>query len=482
MNKSITTIVKQARESISKGNYDLALRLTRDFIETIVTEPILTGQVFSSKKLDLLCQDIGALNLPNALDFLENLTVQEKSSTIIYIVSRLQNSGGHLHVILNMIAAQTEKKHLILSTEVAGASNISFTLSTVQQSSSVEFLVAPRGSLESKLTWLQGFLLAYDPEHVYLFNHHQDSVAASAIVPKMNIKGSFCHHGDHHICLGVHINHLRHIDFHPMGYHHCRDNLGIDNIYLPLICHDKGLIIRERLNASCKPINTFTIARSNKVEIPYFASYISIVPRILETTGGVHLHIGKLTPKAIRYIKKELRKLDVPDNRFVYIEWTDDIRSTMETHEVDVYISSFPLAAGMTIIEVMSAGIPVILHSHIFSRVHSSLELAYPEAFKWGVEEELLLYLSSLTQENLAVESLRARHHYELYHQPKILSDFLENKVSNIVKVPELSNQFNPCAEEWAAWVVSEINIKHILYRSFYRFWRRLRAFLNISL
>ncbi len=56
----------------------------------------------------------------------------------------------------------------------------------------------------------------------------------------MKLDASFYHHGDHHLCLGVYLSHLEHIDPHPMGYHNCRDALGIDNTYIPLTVDDKG--------------------------------------------------------------------------------------------------------------------------------------------------------------------------------------------------------------------------------------------------
>jgi len=58
-----------------------------------------------------------------------------------------------------------------------------------------------KGSYLQRLTWLKKRLLEIQVENNYLFNHHQDSVAVSDIVPEMGLKTSFYHHGDHHLCL-----------------------------------------------------------------------------------------------------------------------------------------------------------------------------------------------------------------------------------------------------------------------------------------
>ena len=46
-----------------KGDVDQALRLIRDCVERIITEPLCTSQVYGSKTLDELCQRIGKVSL-----------------------------------------------------------------------------------------------------------------------------------------------------------------------------------------------------------------------------------------------------------------------------------------------------------------------------------------------------------------------------------------------------------------------------------
>lgn len=473
--RSISALKVKIETVLHYGRINLALREIHDFVERIITEPVCTAQVFASRDLDQLCLRIGRDNLAKlsvlqddlALDSIENVTV-------VYLVSRLQRSGGHSRLVHDFISAQPEKDHLILSTEVGGPSDKDF-LQLFSEVENVRFVYSPGGNFEARLSWLQSTLLSSRASHVFLFNHHQDSVAVAALVPELGIKGSFCHHGDHHICLGVHLGHLAHIDFHPMGYHHCRDELGIDNIFIPLTIEDKGARIAGQPFLRDGVLTTCTAARSNKIEIPYFVNYLDMVPKLLKATNGKHVHIGRLTPWALFRIRRGLRRLGIPADRFVYIPWVPSVWTALHEHHVDMYIASFPYGGGLTLIEAMGAGVPVVLHRHIFSRVLSGIDIGYPGVFSWREPPELLDICSKVTAEKLQQHSLLARKQYMQYHRHQLLAEALLAADGKGIVPPGLSNGFRPQRDEFAAWLESQVSIGHLLRRSAYRFIRKLR-------
>ena len=478
--KSVYELVTRADRALAVGDVNTALRMVHDFVENIVTEPICAARVFASRDLDHLCQRIGRQNLHQS-DQTERNTWphQEERHRIIYVVTRLQKSGGHSRLVWDFIKAQPDKDHLILATGLAGPSDVGGMPDIIKHSSNVNFRAAPRGNFQSRLSWLQAILTDAKPDHVYLFNHHQDSVAVSSIVPDLGIKASFCHHGDHHLCLGVYLENVVHIDHHPMGYHCCREELGIDNVYLPLTFEDFGL---PKAVTSCEVyagITTATAARSNKIEIPYFVSYLDLVPQILEMTRGRHIHIGKLTPWALSKIRSGLRKAGIPTNRFIYIEWTPSVWKTLQEQKVDVYIASFPYGAGLTLIEAMGAGIPVILHRHLWSRLLSGIDLAYAEAFRWSNPKDFLDYLSSLDQYKVEIEGNISRKHYEKFHLPYFLENYLNNAEDINYSPPPLQLGLVWQQDEWAASIVSQKSFSGFVYNTFYRIFRRFRAYLS---
>jgi hypothetical protein len=477
---SVSALIGRTENALTQGGIEVALRMIHDFVERIVTEPLCTSLAFASRDLDQLCQRIGRQNLSSlGLGQEDPWPLRSSRSRIVYVVSRLQRSGGHSRLVQDFIRAQPDKDHLILSTGVGGPSDEVYLSKMFADDDSVRYLAAPHTDLQSRLTWLQSILAGTQPEHIYLLNHHQDSVAAAALVPELGLKGSFIHHGDHHLCLGVHMSHLKHVDLHPMGYHYCHDELGIDNRYLPLTFEDKHFLPVHTEFASRGGLTTATAAGFNKVEIPYYVSYLDIIPRVMKVTGGRHIHIGKLTPWGLRRMRAQMRKNGVPEDRLIYIEWTPSVWKSLQEHAVDVYIASFPYGAGLTLIEALGAGVPVIMHQHMYSRVLSGLELAYPEAFRWADPEELFVHLASLEPERLKGEKRLSRKRYEEFHRPEILITYLRDPDLMQLPIPPLTRDFKPRFDEWAAWAESQLSFSRLVYRFAYRTWRRLRYLLT---
>lgn len=468
---SVLSLSELVSGMLARRDFDGGLRAISDFVERIITEPLCTAQVFGSRTLDDLCQRIGAASFAD-MDWAPGwpLADGDAPATIIYIVTRLQRSGGHTRVIEDFIRARPKARHVILSTELFGASDADYISIRLAD---VVLQAAPRGSYLQRLSWLQGALSRMRPDKVYLLNHHQDSVAVAAIQPEMGLDACFYHHGDHHLCLGVYVPHLKHIDPHPMGFRNCHDVLGIDNVYIPLVVEDKGM--RPLPFMPDGQLTTCTAGRSNKIEIPYFLSYIDLLPQLLRATGGRHIHIGRLTPCALFRIRQGLKRHGVGKDRFLYIPWVPSVWKTLYEHKVDLYIASFPYGGALTSIEAMGVGIPVALHQHIFSRMLGGTDLAYPGAFSWRYPSELLDYCASLTTGKLEEASLLGRIQYEQNHTPEILRQILNQEIA-YPKIMELPEKFVVEYDEWSIWMERQLNIKRLLSRAAYRAFRRFRA------
>lgn len=469
---SVHALSTAIEKDIAKGAWDTALKSIHDFVTRIISEPLCTSQIFGSAILDTFCQKIGRhnfsrLNLPTASQ--KEALLTQRSPTFVYLVTKLQKSGGHTRVLVDFIRSRGNSHHVILSTELEGQSDFSFVLDMLGDIPSIVVETAPSGNFLLRLTWLQRYLSSLPFDHVYLFNHHQDSVIAAAVVPEMGLQGSFYHHGDHHLCLGVYLSHLAHIDPHPMGYNNCRDVLGIDNIYVPLTLDDKGDHPSYQFLHS-GVLTTCTAARSNKIEIPYVFSYFDVIPQLLKATKGRHIHIGFLNPWYLFRIRRSLTKLGISSDRFIYIPWVVSVWETLQKNKVDVYIASFPYGGGLTLIEAMGAGVPVVLHRHIFSRILSGLDIAHPDAFSWRWPEDLITYCLHLTPDALAKAGKSGREQYEKFHTKQTLSRIL-NAQDNYKCSPNMVNQdFTVAVDEWALWMEQQLNMPRLLYRMIYRF------------
>jgi hypothetical protein len=474
---SIHSLSSAVSHLTDNGDIDQALRLIHDFVERIITEPLCTAQVFGSKTLDDLCQRIGRVNLTEIMHEIAEATYSQSVQPVfVYIVTKLQKSGGHTRVIEDFIKAQPGGQHVVLSTELDGRSDVEYLMKGLAQQANVIFEQAPKVDYRQRLTWLQKRLLKIHPKKVYLFNHHQDSVAVAAIQPEMKLDASFYHHGDHHLCLGVYLAHLEHIDPHPMGYHNCRDVLGIDNAYFLLTTDDKGDRPAEWPFLYDGILTTCTAAKSNKIEIPYFISYLELVPMLLKATGGRHIHIGRLTPWALFKIRRGLKRYGIQPGRFIYTPWVPSVWKALHDFRVDLYIASFPYGGGLTSIEAMGAGIPVVLHRHIFSQILSGIELAYPGVVSWRYPEELLKYCTSLTRSDLEKAGRSGRMQYEKFYSQKNLQGVLNNVVRDCPKPADVLNKFSVESDEWALWMERQLTIRRVLSRAAYRAFRRFRS------
>lgn len=479
--KSLNEAISSSECSLKRGDINSALKIIHNFVEDIITNPFFTGHVFASIELDQLCLKIGSQSFEE-VKFINSLDYQLSKNTnvVAYVVSRLQKSGGHSRLVIDFIKAQPDRHHLILITGVGGGSDLKYFRKIFSSYDNVEFLFCPFFGYKSRLQWIQRILIKSTPIHVHLLSAHQDSAAVAALVPQLNLNISFYHHGDHHLCLGVFQEHMSHVDLHPTAYYYCRDELGVENSYLPLSFEDKKFILFESSFSTGGHLTTATAARFNKLEVPYCFNYLEVIVHVMKTTGGRHIHIGKLTPWYLMRLHLEMRKCGVPSDRFVYIEWASSVWAVLQEFKVDLYLTSFPHGGGLTLVEVMGAGIPVAIHKHRFSPVISALELAYPGAFAWADPAELYSYIAKLQPQTLKVERKLSRLQYDKFHNPKFLFNYFASLGSSnlLLSPPTLTRDLKSNQREWTIWLNSQSTLFLFANIHIFRFLRKCRSLI----
>lgn len=472
---SIRDVEVAVGRDLELGRLDIALHSLHDVVKRMVTEPLCTALVLGSPTLDRLCQAVGAKTWAT-LAARGHATHDSEHPVYCYVVTRLQNSGGHRQVILDLIAARPYARHVILSTEIAGRSDFQHLGSSLAAIKNVKFEPAPNISFQGRLEWLQTRLVAVSALQTCLFNHHQDSVAIAALQPDMGLKAAFCHHGDHHLCLGVYLSHLTHVDLHPMGYQLCRNKLGLQNVYWPLIAKDSGQRASDAQWMKSGGLVTCTAARANKVEIPYFVSYVEVIPSLLQATGGRHVHIGRLSPWALWKLRQNMKRRGLSGKQLLYLPWVPSVWQALQTHGVDLYVASFPYGGALTLIEAMGAGVPVALHRHIHSRLLSCLDLAYTGAFSWRDPADLLAYCTGLTAPELERQSGIARAQYEQHHTLQALLRSLADEMGGSRLSATAQAPFHPAYDEWGVWMASQVSTVQVLRRTAFRWFKSLQA------
>lgn len=476
--------IRNIARVVASGAHDKALALIERVVDRIFCEPLNVGMVFGSPELDSLCQAIGAANLERLGLKTRHPAVQGESKAarndlVVYLVSRLQPSGGHTAALIDIIRNSPRSRAIVIVTGIGGRTGRESVSRKFEGLRNVVLEYAPAGGRLAKLDWIQRRLNALAPHTVWLFNHHQDSVAIAAVQPGQGYRVRFYHHGDHHLCLGVHLDYVEHIDPHPMGYHNCRRNLGIrHNRYLPLVARDFGGTATNYWQVKQGELVTCTAAGSNKLEVPYFARYTDIVPAILQATGGQHIHFGRLTPLAIRRIRRGLRHYGISKEAFVYVPYVPSVSRALHEFSVDLYVASFPYGGGRTLVEVMGAGIPVVVHSHCATRMLGGIDMAYREAFVWQDPEELITYLKKVNRLDLEREGHVARRWYETFHRDEIMQRFLDDSQPD-PEVPELREDYRQNLLMLALQNSREVTMRGVVFRLLCRNYRRWQTLLG---
>lgn len=475
--RSVAKLQKTIDARIAQGDLDSALRLIHRTVDQIFCEPINTARIFGSKLLDGYCQKIGAINWRRIRDNPKTThDGGESGNTVAYVVSRLYAFGGHTPILADIIRLGPSAKSIVLITGTVGKTNITAIQHRFEGLARVSFECAPRSTHLEKLDWLQRKLLELSPSTVWLFNHVQDSVAVAAVQPDAGYRLRYYHHGDHQLCLGVYLGYADHIDPHPMGYHNCRDNLGIQgNRYLPLTIKDQGERPAEKERTFDTRLITCTAASRNKIESPYFIHYADVVPEMLYASGGKHIHIGPLSPLTLWRIRRAMRKLEVPESCFVHIPYVRSVWQALHKHQVDLYVASFPYGGGRTLVEAMGAGVAVAIHLHCHSRLLSSFDMAFEGALLWRNPQELYNYVQQTDAETLKQQGHAARKKYQECYREETLATALADWEQPLLP-PSLLKGFAPDKLQQALDITNQFSCIGVLRRIFCRAVRRWKS------
>lgn len=421
MYDSISAVERDTAAKLETHDVEAALRLIISFVAGIIRDPKSVGVVFGSPELDYLCQRIGEKVLHDNFPGVFNI-IAARNNLHVVIATELSKSGGHTRVIEDIIAAQPGQDFLVCITDVSDSVKRE-EVKELFAGPNVQMAFAPSGSATDKLRWLQEKLIESAPRRVFLFNHHHDAIAIAAVQPNLGFETVFYHHADHQLCLGVHLANALHVDPHNLGFFNCRENLGIAaNAYWPLTVPDLGVRPRPPSFLTDGKLRTCSSGSGGKFAHPYAYSYVEEVPKWLDISGGIHIHIGDLPESVLSRIRDGLAKRGIKADRFIHIPWIKRLWRGLIEHRVDLYINSFPLGGGRATIEAMGSGTPLAMHNNYLSRFHGGADMAYPQAFCWKTPNELCSYLTSLTPAELAAQSEFARRHYERHHRPDMLA------------------------------------------------------------
>ena len=420
---------KLVLNKIANNELQEALVLMISYVQHFFNDPRTLTNVYGSQRLDKLCLSIGM-----RLNNYEN-NYAKLSTTSVYIASHLSGFGGHTHVLENMIKSEKSDKKIILLTDLFNHAEIEKL--KLRFSEHCEFRAAPLGDALLKLKWLAKELKEIKPKNILLFNHHEDAVIIAATAPWLqSSQVFFIHHADTNLTFGTHLPLAKHIDLHNIGYFCCQEYEQIkDNKYLPLTIMRKERRPNGFQFKKNGALRTCSSGTYNKFSAKYNFAYFDFVIERLKAENGVHIHIGTIPPQALLSINAMLAKNEIGNERFIYIPWVPSVWRALIEHEVDLYISSFPLSGGLATLEAMGSGTPILAHQSNMSRFHGGADLMYPSVFIWRDMEEFTDIITSLTDKQLAQESENSVNWFEKHYTQELMTAQLNALLSGSADV-----------------------------------------------
>ena len=409
-------------EHVEAREFGAALSALQKFVEQVIFNPASVAKVFTSSDLDLLCKTV-ALAKSRTFD---SRAPADCRGTVV-LVSELSKAGGHNELIKDIARLGLFPGPLsIVQTDCF--ERVDDTVSrSFSESAGVEVQQVAGAGMDEKFDALVASLRSAPPEKLLLLAHNQDALAVTAAFAAKAASACtevvYVHHGDHHLSLGAATQDFIHVDPHNIGYFHCRNELGNRcNHYWPLTVGVPADHHRKTPFLSAGSLVTCSTGRAEKFEAgSYLYDYFELLPKILRTTGGRHVHIGHLHPAQLERLNAAMAAAGVHRSRVTHIPRVDSVAQALVAHEVDLYISSFPLGGGKAVLEAMASGIPLLMHQSYQSRFFGGVDIAYPGAFVWRNVAELIDVFGRIDAGVLADHSSRARRHYEKFHRDELL-------------------------------------------------------------
>jgi hypothetical protein len=346
----------------------------------------------------------------------------------VYLATQVAADGGHTALIGDFVRALADEPgtspHLIL-TNLVGENPPPLAESIRERTgiAASNIIVLRDGSLGERMEQLFACLLALQPKRLFLFQHPVDPLAAVVAQPEISPERYLVHFADAMPTFGLYLPGVRVVDLNPVASAMSRQ-IGLDPASLPLTAPDPGPRPAGFLQRG--KLVTATSGRPEKFSAPYSLSYPDTVGVVLRSTGGWHVHIGRLEDAMLLRIREVLGRAGLPQDRFIHVPWAGSVAKALWEHQCDVYLSSFPVDGARTNAEVLASATPHLRHSASSGRKDSSPTYPIEGGSLWHSWEDLTSILHELSDSALLeAKSRLMRANYESLHHPRIFAERL---------------------------------------------------------
>jgi hypothetical protein len=291
----------------------------------------------------------------------------------------------------------------------------------------VRIKAAPSAS-SKKFVWLSCEMTGFAPFKAYYYASHNDPYAQALM--QFGVCKNICLFSfDHGYICGISNPNLDCIIAkRPLDYLMLSKRLGKKVIYVPWFIGIKdfdGLRYQpfnghENLITASGAESFFMLS-----DKPPF-SYIDNLLELLRRTKGKHYHFGSVPQEKLNYIRNYLDEHNLPQDAFVYIEWSNNLVEDLLKKHVDIFIEPFPVVSYKVTLETLAAGIPIIAQKSI--RRMGRLDFIYSGNLLWKSRQDFLDTLSSLTKEQLSEHSRLSLEYIKTTHSKEVVFPYLSDE------------------------------------------------------
>ena len=340
----------------------------------------------------------------------------------VYLATQIYAQGGHTALIGDFVRAldgdEGGRSHVV-ATNIHGhnkpnvAENVRHRLGLPLDH--ITILDGP--SPADRLGQLVRRLRDLQPRRLFLFHHPEDPLACMVAHPDFAPECIMVHHADGTPSFGLYLPGVKLIELNPIAAAMSR-LAGLDPALLPLTSPDpgprpSGFLARGNLV-------TASSGTQNKFTRPHAYGYAETVGRVLQATGGWHLHVGPLDTEMLARLHQSLERANVPADRLIHVPWVPSLARCLWDHGCDLYLSSFPVDGARTNIEVFASATPHLRHT---TRADDRM---IDGGLTWRTWDDLAATLATLAHRGVLEERSRLmRRVYDQHHHPRVFAQSL---------------------------------------------------------
>lgn len=284
----------------------------------------------------------------------------------LIIGSQFSAVGGHSRVAKNF--ANLAPRNIVVVTDPFDQQTAAERREMLDFFAPLPVLFIPAGDLAFKAEYLRALILQLQPDYTSCFNHHVDPIPLAATAAAPVPRRIFYHHCDYRPSLGASMAAFDHVDLSGETARLCGARCGAGHVHLVEL-YDAQVAepARTPLRAPGAVLDTVSAGSAGKYLFdgaPSPLSYPHVVAELVRVGGGRHHHFGNLPEERLAFIRALLARQGDDPARFVYHGNVPSVQRALLEIVNPVYLPSFPVGGGLTIVEVMSAGVPVLLNAN----------------------------------------------------------------------------------------------------------------------